>query len=49
MLLYCPKCRKNKESKTQKAVRTKNGRKMLLSQCAVCTSKNLRFIKRTRR
>ena len=39
MLSYCLKCRKNTESKNPKAVRTKNGRIMLLSKCSVCNSK----------
>ena len=39
MLSYCLKCRKNK------AVKTKNGRIMLSSNCAVCGSKKSRFIK----
>ena len=45
MLSYCLKCRKNTESKTPKVVRTKNGRIMLLSKCAVCNSKKSKFIK----
>ena len=42
---YCLKCKKNTESKNTKAVRIKNGRIMLLSKCAVCDSKKLKFIK----
>ena len=45
MLSYCLKCRKNTESKNPKVVKTKNGRIMLLSKCAVCDSKKLKFIK----
>ena len=46
MLLYhCLKCRKNTESKNPKVARTKNGRIMLLSKCAVCDSKKSDFIK----
>ena len=45
MLSYCLKCRKNTESKSPKVVRTKNGRIMLLSNCAVCDSKKSKFIK----
>ena len=45
MLSYYLKCRKNTESKNPKLVRTKNGRKMLLSKCAVCDSKRSKFIK----
>ena len=36
MLSYCLKCRKNTESRNQKVARTKIGRIMLLSKCAVC-------------
>ena len=45
MLWYCLKCRKNAESKNPKVVRTKNGRIMLLSKCAVCDGKKSKFIK----
>ena len=45
MLSYCLKCRKNTESKNPKVVKTKNGRIMLLSKCAVCDSKKSKFIK----
>ena len=43
---YCLKCRKNTESKNPKVARTKNGRIMLLSECAVCGSKKSKFIKK---
>ena len=42
---YCFKCRKNTESKNPKVAKTKNGRIMLLSKCAVCDSKKSKFIK----
>ena len=42
MLSYSLECRKNTESKNSK---TKNGRIMLLSKCAMCGSKKARFIK----
>ena len=45
MLSYCLKCRKNTERKNLTAARTKNGRIMLLSKCAVCESKKSKFIK----
>ena len=45
MLSYCLKCRKNTESTNPKAARTKNGRIMLLSKCAVCDNKKSKFIK----
>ena len=45
MSSYCLKCRKNTESKNPKVVKTKNGRIILLSKCAVCYSKKSKFIK----
>ena len=45
MLSYCLKCRKNTESKNPKVARSKIGRIMLLSKCAVCDSKKSKFIK----
>ena len=45
MLSYCFKCRKNMESKNPKVVKTKSGRKMLLSKCAVRDSKKSKSIK----
>ena len=45
MLSYCLKCRKNTENKHPKVVRTKNGRTMLFSECAVCNSEKSKFIK----
>ena len=45
MLSYCLKCRKNAENKNPKIVKTRNGRIMLLSKCAACNSKRLKFIK----
>ena len=41
VLSYCLKCRKNTESKNQKIARTKNGRIMLLSKCAILKNQNL--------
>ena len=40
---YCLKCRKNTESK--KVAKAKIGRIMLLSKCALCDSKQSKFIK----
>ena len=45
MLYYCLKFRRNFKSKNPKAVKTKNWRIMLSSNCAVCGSKKSRFIK----
>ena len=42
----CLKCRKNTESKNPKVAKTKNGRIMLLSKCALCDSKQSKFIKK---
>ena len=42
---YCLKCIKNTESKKPKIVRTKSKIIMLLSKCAICDSKKLKFIK----
>ena len=39
------KCRKNKESKNTKVIRTKNVRIMFLSKCSVCNSKKSKFLK----
>ena len=44
-MYQCLKCRKNKESKSRKVARTKNGRIMLLSKCAACDNKKSKFIK----
>ena len=46
MISYCLRCIKDTESKNPKVVRAKNGRKMLLSKCAVCSSKKLKFLKK---
>ena len=40
MSSYCLKCRKIRESKNPNIVKTKNGRIMLLSKCAVVIVKN---------
>ena len=45
MILYCLKCRKNKESKNPKVVKTQNGKTMLLSKCEVCDSEKSKFVK----
>ena len=45
MLSYCLKCGNNTENKNPTVVKTKNGRIMLLYNCAVCGSKKQRFIK----
>ena len=45
MFSYCLKYRKNTESKNPQAVKRKNRRIMLLSKCAMCNSKQLKFVK----
>ena len=45
MLSYCLRCRENTESKDPEVVKTKNGRIMILSKCAVCNSKTQKFLK----
>ena len=45
MKSYCLKCRKNTEKINRKVSKTSNGRTVLLSKCAVCSSKKSRFIK----
>ena len=45
MLLYCLKCKKNTESINPKLLKTTNGKTMILSKCAICSSKKSKFIK----
>ena len=42
---YCLKCRKNTENINPRVSKTSNGRTMVLSKCAICSSKKSRFIK----
>ena len=42
---YCLVCKRNTENRDSKVVKTKNGRYMLSSKCAVCGSKKSRFVK----
>ena len=44
LLYYCLKCRKNTESKNPKVAKTKSGRIMLLSKCAVRDSNKSKFV-----
>ena len=46
MSFYCLKRRKNTESKNPKVVKTKTGRTMLSSKCAVCNNKKMKIIKK---
>ena len=45
MFTYCLKCKKNTENVDSKVSKTKNGRTMLSSKCAMCDSKKSRFVK----
>ena len=45
MKSYCLKCRKNTENTNSKVSKASNGRAMIMSKCAVCSSKKSRFIK----
>ena len=45
MKSYCLKCRKNTENINPRVSKISNGRTMVLSKCAICNSKKLRFIK----
>ena len=46
MLSYCLECQKDTESIYPKVSATSNGRTMILSKCAICGSKNSKFIKK---
>ena len=45
MLTYCLKCKRNKNHKVAKMIKTKNGRLALPSKCVVSGSKKSRFMK----
>ena len=45
MLSYCLKHKKNTESINPKVSKTKNGKTIILSKCAICDSKKSKFIK----
>ena len=45
MLTYCLKCKKNTKNVDSKLLKTENSRAMLLSKCAVCSSKKSGFMK----
>ena len=45
MLSYCLKCRRNTESINPKVLKTTNGKTIILSKCAICSSKKSKFIK----
>ena len=45
MKSYCLKCIKHTDNINPTASNTSNGRTMVLSKCAICSSKKSRFIK----
>ena len=45
MKSHCLKCKKDTENINPSVSSTSNGRTMVLSKCAICNSKKLRFIK----
>ena len=45
MKSYCLKCRKNTENINPNVSNMSNGRTMVLSKCAICSSKKSRFTK----
>ena len=45
MLSYCLKCKKNTESINPKVLKTTKGKTMILSKCAICSSKKSKFTK----
>ena len=44
-LCYCLTCKRNTKSINPKVPKTTNGRMMILSTCAICSSKKSTFIK----
>ena len=45
MKSHCLKCRKDTENMYPKVSNTSNGKAVILSKCAICGSKKLRFVK----
>ena len=45
MKSYCLKCKSDTENINPRVSNTSNGRTTILSKCAICGSKKLRFIK----
>ena len=45
MLTYCLKCKKNTKNIDAKMMKTKNGRFVLSSKCAICSSKKSKIVK----
>ena len=42
---YCLKCRKDTENINPTVSKTRNNRTIIISKCAICSSKKSRFIK----
>ena len=42
---YCLKCRKDTENIDPKVSGSSNGRLMILSKCAICDDKKIKFVK----
>ena len=47
MQTYCISCRKNKENKDARVIKTKNVRLKMRSHCSICGNKKSRFVKET--
>ena len=45
MLSYCLKCREQTDGKSPSVPKANKGEVIVLSKCAVCDTKKLRFIK----
>ena len=45
MKSYCLKCRKDTENINPRVSKTSNNRTMIISKCAICSSKKSKFIK----
>ena len=45
MLTYCVTCRENTENLNSKIFETKNNRLIMQSKCAVCKTRNSKFVK----
>ena len=46
MLSYCLKCRKNTKIINPRVSKTNSGKAMILSKCAICSSKKSKCIKK---
>ena len=46
MELYCLKCKKHTKNIDPQVSSTSNGKLMILSKCAICSSKKSKFIKK---